>query len=122
MAPYHSSATRATGPLAERLAVAALLIAMSVMGLVHVGAAAEGEGFTGNVLHRLCQSADVKACEDEIDEFVFLFGEAFCVPEAATFQQIVDVVKLYLVNHPERRHLSGWDMIDEAVSQAWPCD
>lgn len=45
----------------------------------------------------------------------------FCSPDSATPAQAKDIVKAYLVAHPERRHgpaggLTGW-----ALRKAWPC-
>ncbi len=85
-------------------------------------AQATQEELSGNKLHAWCQGADVEACESEIDEYGFAYAGEHCVPDAATFQQIVDVIKLYLVNRPERRHLPAWQLIGEAVDQAWPCE
>ncbi len=100
----------------------ALILLGGNLALWPGASAAEGDDLTGNDLHRWCQGENVPWCEDEIDEYGLWYGEDHCVPEAASFQQIVDVVKRYLVNRPERRHLDMWDLISDAVDQAWPCN
>ena len=97
------------------------ILALVAVIVLPASSVAEADEPSGNDLHRWCQGESVGLCNDEIDEYGFWYSDEHCVPEAATFQQIVDVVKLYLVNHPERRHLNMWQLIGDAVDQAWPC-
>ena len=44
-----------------------------------------------------------------------------CVPTAATAEQLQDVAKKMLVQHPERRHHFAADLVARAVAEAYPC-
>ena len=46
----------------------------------------------------------------------------FCVPAEANAGQIIDVVKIYLRDHPEKRHLSGSRLILQALKEKVPCN
>lgn len=44
-----------------------------------------------------------------------------CFPEAARYQQGVDVVKQYIEANPGERHLSAYVLTRSALFKAWPC-
>ena len=44
-----------------------------------------------------------------------------CVPQEVTANQLVDVVKKYMTDHPEFRHLSGPSEVTEALAEAFGC-
>jgi hypothetical protein len=44
-----------------------------------------------------------------------------CPGEHVTLDQIVDIVKNSLVQHPETRHLSAAYLVEEALTKAFPC-
>lgn len=44
-----------------------------------------------------------------------------CMPANVTIKQGIDVVKKYLQNTPEERHLGGSILIYSALLKAWPC-
>ena len=49
---------------------------------------------------------------------------AFCVPQGPTgvsIAQLVDVAKAYLRDHPEKRHLSAWRLVTDALKEKFPC-
>jgi hypothetical protein len=48
------------------------------------------------------------------------YGSHACVPENST-QQLVDVVKRYLDQHPEQRHYSATSFAAAALAAAFPC-
>lgn len=48
-------------------------------------------------------------------------GRKACIPSNADMNQVVDVFKAYLRDHPERRHLLGANLAGEAFSSAFPC-
>ena len=48
-------------------------------------------------------------------------GAKFCTPQNATRGQLADVVFAYLNSHSEERHLSGWSLVEAALSNAFPC-
>ena len=44
----------------------------------------------------------------------------FHVPSEVTRGQIYDVVRKYLLDHPEDRQESAWGLVETAIAQAWP--
>jgi hypothetical protein len=47
-------------------------------------------------------------------------GRKACIPANADMNQIVDVFRGYLKEHPEKRHLISANLAGEAFSQAFP--
>ena len=45
----------------------------------------------------------------------------FCSPDKATRQQIVDVVKLWLKEHPGERKFNASHLVEHALARSWPC-
>jgi hypothetical protein len=88
---------------------------------------------SGNELYDLCTSSSavkLGACSGYImgvsDAESVLATETgharlFCEPDSAVVRQDVDIVKRYLENHPELRHLSAASMVVFALQQAFPC-
>jgi hypothetical protein len=48
-------------------------------------------------------------------------GKKACVPLNADMNQIVDLFKNYVRDHPERRHLLAANLAAEAFALAFPC-
>lgn len=48
-------------------------------------------------------------------------GRRACVPPNADMNQIVDVFRSYMRDHPEKRHLLATNLAAEAISGAFPC-
>ena len=46
----------------------------------------------------------------------------YCIPSKATVCELIDVVKLWLRDHPEKRHLSGGVLVAEALKEKFPCN
>jgi hypothetical protein len=44
-----------------------------------------------------------------------------CIRPAATASQLVAAVEQYLEAHPDKRHIAAHDLVDEALSAAFPC-
>jgi Rap1a immunity proteins len=44
-----------------------------------------------------------------------------CIPEHVSGDQVTDVVLRELNSHPERRHLSAWNLVAVALYAAFPC-
>jgi hypothetical protein len=42
-------------------------------------------------------------------------------PKNVTGQQVADVVKLFLAQHPEKRQYSAASLVVEALGGVWPC-
>ncbi len=45
----------------------------------------------------------------------------FCLPNDATYGQALDVVKKWLSNNPQDRHLAAYSLVAYSLSKAWPC-
>jgi hypothetical protein len=45
----------------------------------------------------------------------------FCIPNRVNQGQLIDVVLSHLEKYPERRHMSGWSLVEEAYAAAFPC-
>ena len=52
---------------------------------------------------------------------VALGGRKACIPPNADMNQIVDVLRAYMRDHPERRHLLAANVAAEAFGTAFPC-
>jgi len=103
----------------------AMLVAVALSCLVGGGAAA---GFwTGNELLDECQddpsSPKSLVCRGYIMGFVDAldWGHSFCSDPGVTAKQFEDVVKFYLRNHPETRHLPAADLVTSALKEKFPC-
>jgi hypothetical protein len=44
------------------------------------------------------------------------------MPESVTQGQMVDIVKLWLRDHPHKRHLSAESLIVAALKEKFPCN
>jgi hypothetical protein len=49
-------------------------------------------------------------------------GITFCFASGVTSDQLADVVKLWLRDHPEKRHLSGSFLVFSALKEKFPCN
>lgn len=84
--------------------------------------AAHGGAFDGNELQEECnQSATF--CQGYVAG-VFdaeSFFPTLCVPDEASYGQLVDVVTQWLRDHPERRHESAVRLVVQAINEKFPC-
>ena len=48
-------------------------------------------------------------------------GRRACIPLSVLVEQITDVVKRYLEQHPEQRHYSAASLVAQALSETFPC-
>jgi hypothetical protein len=104
----------------------AILIAVVLCSFV-VGANAEDYGIdfvNGNQLYEKCQefpsychgyATGVAVASDQE-------GNAFCLPPGVNSLQLRDTVKLWLRDHPEKRHLSGSFLVIQALKEKFPCN
>ncbi len=100
--------------------------------LVLVSKAATANYFVGNELHAFCQSDDLTrkhACvgyitgiADVLAEGNVVDGWRACISLGVTNTRLTDVVKSWLVQNVENRHLSAPRLIAEALAEAFPCD
>ena len=50
-----------------------------------------------------------------------LGGDVFCAPEGVTLAQAVDMVRKWLTDNPEHRHMSAAVLVAVILQRAWPC-
>ena len=108
------------------IALALVICAFTVMARP-----AGGDFYTGNDLHEWCGSArDQGRCLGYVggayDAHQMHLNnrqdkKRLCVPGAVSPQQIVNVVKQYLVEHSEKRHFMASMIVGLAAAEAWPC-
>jgi Rap1a immunity proteins len=48
-------------------------------------------------------------------------GYRACIPPTADMNQIVDIVKRFIRNHPEKRHFLAVGLVAASFSEAFPC-
>jgi hypothetical protein len=48
-------------------------------------------------------------------------GYRACIPPTADMNQIVDIVKSFIRNHPEKRHFLAVGLVAASFSEAFPC-
>ena len=108
------------------IALALVFCAVTVMSWP-----ASSDFYTGNDLYEWCGSAaDQGLCLGYVggayDAHQMHLNnrqdkKRLCVPGAVSLQQIVNVVKQYLVEHPEKRHFIAPMIVGLAAAEAWPC-
>ncbi len=90
---------------------------------------ASAMAITGNQLKELAdeceQNPTFYAC-GAFSGYVVGFSETSrptpsCVPEGVTNNQVTEVVRKYLKDHPEELHLHAVDLVQKALNKAWPC-
>lgn len=50
-----------------------------------------------------------------------LGGDVFCAPDGVTLAQAVDMVRKWLTDNPEHRHMSAAVLVAVILQRAWPC-
>lgn len=63
----------------------------------------------------------VTAIMDALSSGNSVNGFKACVPVNADMNQIVDLVKNFIRDHPEKRHLVAEGLVAEAFARAFPC-
>ena len=85
--------------------------------------------YDGNALFADCEKGD----ENNPTEWGICMGytigladafdeRMFCVPPNAKQGQVTDVVKLWLRDHPEKRHSAGSSLVLNALKEKFPCE
>lgn len=96
------------------------------------GMAKADGGVTGNDLHDWCQSGD---SPDQAFCTGYIMGAVhgvqigqfsttncfFSTAEGSTTEQWVDVVKAYMVDHPELRQKQAIALVGAAMNESFPC-
>lgn len=62
-----------------------------------------------------------EAVKDSSRYAVLVARGGVCRPKGVTTGQIADVYCKYLGDHPESRHQLASDLLEKALSAAWPC-
>jgi hypothetical protein len=84
---------------------------------------------TGNMLYTACENQSRAQCVGYVQAVsdALFYGNAVngyraCQPHAGyTSEQAVDVVRRWLKDHPEERHLGAVGLTAAALSEAFPC-
>jgi len=102
-----------------------ILIIFSTSSLTSQKVWAEVQGIDGNDLADLCRFNN--KCDLFITGYVLgvIDGmprtSSICYPDGGTANQFAAVIKKYIDNHPEERHLHATDIILESMQDAFPC-
>jgi hypothetical protein len=112
--------------------IRAILVAVALSCLL-VGGADAASYFDGDKLFDECQVPfdprgagleSVGLCEGYVLGVVDTLAERdpICLSEGVRASQVVDVVKLWLRDHPEKRHLAASDLVTTALKEKFPCN
>jgi hypothetical protein len=121
---------------AKRSILTTLVTAIAFLPLQEAGAAILP--ISGNQLYNYCTATYAKTTTDQWLAGGTCFGYVTavvdalspgnsvngfkaCVPVNADMNQIVDVVKNFIHDHPEKRHLVATGLVAEAFATAFPC-
>jgi hypothetical protein len=111
----------------------AMLIAAALSSLAVAGDFAAGDFVDGNKLFEECQSGDDPDSERWVKGSLCLGyivgvadaldGSSFCLaPNGVRAKQVVDVVNLYVRDHPEQRHHDASSLVTIALKEKFPCN
>lgn len=67
-------------------------------------------------LPALC-SGYIKWASTELDKL----GNDFCIPNEITSKQIVNIVKLWMLENPQHSNYSESLVVSKALEETWPC-
>ena len=73
--------------------------------------------YTGNQLFDLCQKGSPACVGYILGVAASRSAKSFCFPAGVIGEQVVSTVKLWLNNHPEKRHLPGSLLVMQALSE-----
>ena len=105
-----------------------------VVGMLGSQAWADNFPFVGNQLYEWCRVAETD--EDESLKMVskglcagYIGGvvdtlaaaNSDCLEKGTRLEQLIDLVKLYLTNHPESRHYAAASVVISAITEKFPC-
>jgi hypothetical protein len=102
---------------------------MLALGMILITTEARA-GFTGNQLHEICKT-DNYSCDWYVAGVVetwnmlgYLWtdheGPWLCWPNEANYNQLADIVTIYLREHPEIRHNSAALLVWQAIANKFP--
>ena len=100
------------------------LIFASMLAL-STAAHATGDFYTGNEIHAYLggEQGGTKraAAMGYVAGVVIATQRTHCAPESITIGQSVDIVRNFLANNPQIRHMSAAVLILAAIFATWPC-
>ena len=82
---------------------------------------------TGHQLKEVCSAEDLSWNNGFCSGFIMGAADAFpasnriCIPEGVTYEQVRDVVRKYLGDHPEKLQKLAHGLVEEAIRKAFPC-
>jgi hypothetical protein len=110
----------------------AMIVAVVLSSLAVAGTAEAG--IKGNLLLEWCQAdtpdpglhfTDLALCRGYIvgvsDALTLMNQRLLCVPEGVDGGQEIDILKLWLRDHPEKRHLPAVGLVAAALNEKFPC-
>ena len=68
-----------------------------------------------------CMGYVMAVVDDQILFGGILKKPLYCIPPSATAGQLKDVFVAWLQRHPEKRHLSGADLVTLSLIEGFPC-
>ena len=112
--------------------VTIVLLALSKTGIAH-GAGLRGDG---NELLKRCQTSTQSLSYENLLDFYWCLGflegvngmlpsttpPLYCLPEAGSYTQVMQVLVKYLQDHPERLNESQTVLTVDALGAAFPCE
>ena len=105
-----------------------------ISGMLGSQVSANNFPFGGSQLYDWCRMADTD--EDESVKMLskglcagYIGGEADtlaiansgCLEKGTRLEQLIDLVKVYLANHPESRHYAASSLVISAIAEKFPC-
>jgi len=113
--------------------VVACLVALVFSGL-GMGGKAVAEVIAGSKLFEDCRDGDNPNARDSTYKWGTCFGYIngvadallpaglYCLPTGASAGQVLDVAKLYIQDHPDKRYLPAPQLIVNALKEKFPCN
>jgi hypothetical protein len=105
-----------------RLWLIALGIALTASHGAMAGRSEIVDFYTGNHLFDFCRGGSPACAGYILGVAAARSGDSFCFPAGVIGEQVVGTVKLWLNNHPEKRHMRGGLLVVEALSEGFPCN
>jgi Rap1a immunity proteins len=110
-----------------------ILIALVFCGLM-MGGHAVAEVIDGSKLFADCRDGDNPSARDSTYKWGTCFGyingvsdalvpaRLYCPPKGTSAGQVLDVVKLYIQDHADKRYLPAPQLIINALKEKFPCN
>jgi len=95
--------------------------------------AQNAETTSGNFWHSMCNSGEAgyMACVNYVTGVLYGAQVAeqshkqeepiFCIPKSVNSNQLTDIFRKYLTDHPEQRHMHSASIVVMSANQQFPC-